>query len=227
MNIIKTGLKFNSGLTKRNKTTHIVLHHASAKNCTVNDVHRWHINNGWAGIGYHFFVDKNGNVFEGRPVDKVGSHCSGHNQSTIGICAEGQFETETMTVSQKMAIAELLNYVQGLYPQAVVVGHRELKATACPGKNYPLSELKNYKNLLEGENMDEIKKELAKITAELKSLKDGEKVYKTVNDVPSWYRVAVDTAIEKGALSGTGNGQLNVTEDFCRTLTVLHRLGLF
>lgn len=49
--------------------------------------------------------------------------------------------------------------------------------------------------------------------------------YKTINDVPSYYRAAVDKAVDAGALNGTGNGDLNVSEDLCRTLTVLDRLG--
>ena len=31
--------------------------------------------------------------------------------------------------------------------------------------------------------------------------------------------------MDKGALNGTGNGELNVSEDLCRTLTVLDRIG--
>ncbi len=48
--------------------------------------------------------------------------------------------------------------------------------------------------------------------------------YKTINDVPDYYRAAVDKAVKAGALNGTGDG-LNVSEDLCRTLTVLDRLG--
>ncbi len=50
--------------------------------------------------------------------------------------------------------------------------------------------------------------------------------YKTINDVPTWYADAVQKAVDKGALNGTGNGELNVSEDLCRTLTVLDRLGV-
>ena len=50
--------------------------------------------------------------------------------------------------------------------------------------------------------------------------------YKTLADVPAWYRGAVGKAVDKGALNGTGNGELNVSEDLCRTLTVLDRLGM-
>ena len=48
--------------------------------------------------------------------------------------------------------------------------------------------------------------------------------FKTLDDVPSYYRGAVDKAVKAGALNGTGDG-LNVSEDLCRTLTVLDRLG--
>lgn len=49
--------------------------------------------------------------------------------------------------------------------------------------------------------------------------------FKTLADVPEWYRDAVQKAVDKGALHGTGNSELNVSEDLCRTLTVLDRLG--
>ena len=50
------------------------------------------------------------------------------------------------------------------------------------------------------------------------------KYFKTINDVPSYYRAAVDKCVKSGALQG-GDGALNVSEDLCRTLTVLDRMG--
>lgn len=49
--------------------------------------------------------------------------------------------------------------------------------------------------------------------------------YKTLKDVPSWYRPSIQKVVDKGALKGDQNGVLNVSEDLCRTLTVLDRLG--
>ena len=49
--------------------------------------------------------------------------------------------------------------------------------------------------------------------------------YKTLADVPEYYRAAVAKAVEAGALKGTGNGEINVSEDLCRTLTILDRMG--
>ena len=54
---------------------------------------------------------------------------------------------------------------------------------------------------------------------------DGMVYYRTLADVPEYYKAAVGKAVERGALNGTGGGELNVSEDLCRTLTVLDRLG--
>lgn len=48
--------------------------------------------------------------------------------------------------------------------------------------------------------------------------------YKTLNDVPSYYKDAVSKAVKAGALQGTGDG-IDVSEDLCRTLMVLDRMG--
>ncbi len=54
---------------------------------------------------------------------------------------------------------------------------------------------------------------------------DGMVYFKTLADVPEYYRGAVQKAVDKDALKGGGNGELNVSEDLCRTLTVLDRMG--
>lgn len=54
---------------------------------------------------------------------------------------------------------------------------------------------------------------------------DGMTYYRTLDEVPEYYRAAVEKLVETGALKGTSEGVLNVSEDFCRTMTVLDRLG--
>ena len=140
MNIIETNLKFNSNYTVRSeKLKAIVLHHAAA-DCTVQDVHRWHQNNGWAGIGYHFFVDKAGKIYRGRPENWIGAHTSGYNKH-IGICAEGNFESDTMTDTQRSAIVELIKYLNNKYGSLKIHRHKDLDTTACPGRNYPFDKI--------------------------------------------------------------------------------------
>ena len=144
MKIIETNLRFNANYSIRSgDPSGFVLHHAAA-NGSVYDVHSWHLARGWAGIGYHFYVRKDGSVYRGRPENWIGAHTSGHN-SKIGICAEGNFEAEQMGAAQKNAIIELLEYLYGQYGKLKVYGHRELDATACPGKNYPFNDIVNGK----------------------------------------------------------------------------------
>lgn len=52
------------------------------------------------------------------------------------------------------------------------------------------------------------------------------KYYKHIEDVPEWYRSSVEKVMATGALKGTGNGEINVSEDFCRIMTVLDRQGV-
>lgn len=142
VNIIDVGLKFREALQPRGRTDYIVLHHAEASHATVQDIHQWHLNNGWAGIGYHYYVRKDGSIYRGRPRDTIGAHVLGHNNDSIGICAEGNYEVEYMPAAQWSAILALVRELKQIYPQAKVVGHRDLMATACPGRNYPLDEIK-------------------------------------------------------------------------------------
>jgi len=148
MQIAETNLAFRSKLTRRSRTSYIVLHHAGASRCTVYDVHQWHLNRvepdgtRWLGIGYHFFVDKAGRVYRGRPQDTVGAHCPGYNANSVGICCEGNYEWEYMPPAQWKAVLELIEELKRMYPRAKVVGHRDLIPTKCPGQFFPLAELK-------------------------------------------------------------------------------------
>lgn len=137
MNIIDKNLHFNNNYqTRIGKPTGIVLHHAAASSASVETVHSWHLGNGWAGIGYHFYVRKDGKIYRGRPENWIGAHTVGKNDA-IGICAEGNFETEAMPTTQKNAIVSVLQYLYEKYGLLTVTRHKEWAATACPGKKYP------------------------------------------------------------------------------------------
>ena len=142
MAIKNANLTFKNSLTKRKKTTHIILHHAAASACSVSTVHSWHLSNGWAGIGYHFFVRKDGTVWQGRPIDKVGAHAKGANSYSIGICFEGDFTKEVMSAPQFNAGRELIAYIKKKYPTITKIAkHKDVCATACPGVNFPFAEM--------------------------------------------------------------------------------------
>lgn len=144
INIIKTKFKWNGTLSVRKATNKILTHHAAWKSCGVMKIHKAHQSNGWAGIGYHFLVRKNGKIYEGRPINTVGAHCTGENSDSIGICFEGDFTTDTMTNKQLKAGQELIAYLVKLYGLSMsdVYRHKDFMATACPGKNFPFDKLK-------------------------------------------------------------------------------------
>ena len=135
--------KWKNALSKRSKTGYIVIHHAAASEVSPDVIHSWHCGNGWAGIGYHIYIRKDGTAYEGRPINTVGAHASGFNSESIGVCFEGNFETETMPKVQKLKGIEVLNELRTMYPGAKIVGHRDLMATDCPGANFPFDEIAN------------------------------------------------------------------------------------
>lgn len=151
MQIIETNFKWNGSLSYTNKPKKIVLHHAEALICTVQQIHSWHLGNGWAGIGYHFFVRKDGTIYRGRPENAIGAHVSGANTNTLGICAEGSYMTEIMPTAQLNAIKWLIQYLDNKYGQLPIYGHREVGSSNCPGTNYPLAELKARKGIVQTE----------------------------------------------------------------------------
>ncbi|WP_251861029.1 N-acetylmuramoyl-L-alanine amidase [Clostridium sp. Marseille-Q2269] len=142
MNIINNNLNFRS-MDYGNSPNTIVLHHAEDSKCTIQDIHSWHLNNGWSGCGYHYFVRKDGSIYKGRPDNAIGAHCPGMNDHSIGICAEGAYMSETMPQAQKNAIIELGKYLKDKYGITKVGGHREYYSTDCPGTKYPLGDIKN------------------------------------------------------------------------------------
>lgn len=137
MKIIEKNYSWSGYLTKRKKTECIVLHHAAAFSCMPDDIHRIHLMNGWAGIGYHFYILKDGSIYRGRPIDMQGAHTQNYNSSSLGICFEGNFQKETMNDAQLKSGQALLRYIKGIYPNAEIKKHSDLNSTACPGKNFP------------------------------------------------------------------------------------------
>ena len=96
--ILDARLQFNS-LSGSNTGQTIVVHHALKKICTIEDIHAWHLANGWAGCGYHFFVSKSGNIYRGRPIEIKGAHCKedDKNFTSVGVCVEGCYQDFTPT----------------------------------------------------------------------------------------------------------------------------------
>ena len=141
MKINEVSYKWNGALSKRRSTFRIILHHAAASKCGAQQIHSWHLANGWVGIGYHFLVRKDGSIYRGRPEEVVGAHAGNNNYDSIGICFEGNFMTETMPDVQKRAGQELVQYLKDKYGISKVQKHSDVNATGCPGTHFPFKEV--------------------------------------------------------------------------------------
>ena len=133
------GLSFGP-LTPRTITDMIVIHHTGNPeddDLSAEEIHESHIAQGWAGIGYHYVIRKDGSIELGRPVDTVGAHAYGENSHTIGVHVCGNFNLADPTDEQIESCAILVGWLACKYGLTVnadtVVGHRDLMPTACPG----------------------------------------------------------------------------------------------
>ena len=89
----------------------------------------------WAAIGYHYLVGKDGKIYEGRPVKYQGAHVSSNNENNLGISVIGDFDKHLPNSKQLVALRAFLDDERARYNvlKQLVYGHRELKATLCPG----------------------------------------------------------------------------------------------
>ena len=127
-------LKFNEELKPRKETEYIILHPSGVKSRhTAEDIHRWHQNRGWAGIGYHYFINKEGEIYTCRPRDTVGAHAKDYNQNSIGVCFEGDFNKEKMTDAQlSLYVIEFIRFLRIAYPGSSVRFCDELDGHKTP-----------------------------------------------------------------------------------------------
>lgn len=144
MKVIEANLPRKGNFTRRSKTDEVILHHAEASSATVWDINQWHLDNGWVGIGYHYYIRKDGSIYRGRPEWAVGAHATGHNDRSIGICCEGAYMTETMPAAQLASLKALLRDIMERYGTMPIRRHRDVNSTSCPGDKFPWAEAQDY-----------------------------------------------------------------------------------
>lgn len=140
----------------RPSTEMIVIHHAGFpdgdKDSSAEEIHKFHQEvNGWAGIGYHYVIRKDGRIEQGRRPQMVGAHSYHHNKNSVGICVAGNFEVAKIKSAQMDSLKLLTAWLCQRYKlnpmkDGVIVGHRDLNDTSCPGKNLysKLDEIRRY-----------------------------------------------------------------------------------
>jgi len=145
MTVIKYANLFHPrAFSKRPSTRAIILHHA-VMNGGVKDVNQIHLNRLFNGIGYHYYIRKDGSIWAGRPLWAVGAgvrHLGYYgNSNTIHVCSEGNFEVEHMGEKQFNGVVEVVKQIRQQYSELPLLPHRSINPTACPGRLYPMDKI--------------------------------------------------------------------------------------
>lgn len=127
----------------RRNITRIIVHCSATpegRYHNAQDIHRWHKERGWAGIGYHYVLMLSGELQQGRSIHYTGAHAKGYNKNSLAICLIGGTDSnlkpkeDSFTVEQKLFLESFLIEVHAMYPNAEILGHRDLPGVskACP-----------------------------------------------------------------------------------------------
>jgi N-acetylmuramoyl-L-alanine amidase len=126
----------------RDEWEEIIFHHTATPRSSKYDVEwcrSFHVEQrGWSDIGYHLYIEHDGAISRGRPLNRIGAHCSNKNGIAIGIAvcggmlADGSYGI-TLTDEQKQAMRECVEELRRRTGKDLnVSGHRDHKSTLCP-----------------------------------------------------------------------------------------------
>lgn len=140
------------GVRSLQAITHLCIHHSAvAGTVPVEHVAQYHVQDqDWPGIGYHFYVEPNGVIYQTQRLETVSWHVSHNNDYSVGICVAGDFTYAPPPQSQIDTAAHLVAWLmQELsVPEQKILGHKEFPKndTSCPGETW-LKRM-TWKNLL-------------------------------------------------------------------------------
>jgi hypothetical protein len=130
----------------------IVIHHSATAAGGAARFDKMHRAKGWDELGYDFVIGNGTDTRDGQievgsrwPKQKWGAHAKTareqYNNYGIGICLVGNFDIDRPTKKQMESLARLCAYMMITYhiPPDHVLGHRDTKATDCPGRNMNLN----------------------------------------------------------------------------------------
>lgn len=145
---------------------YVVIHHSGTTAGSLEGIDAEHkkrkdqFGQPWLGIGYHFVIGNGRGMKDGeikptfRWQEQIhGAHSGSrvHNDNGIGVCLIGNFENQQPTTKQMTSVVNLVRQLAHQYqiPARLVIGHNTVKPTACPGKMFPLQDVrrKSYENL--------------------------------------------------------------------------------
>lgn len=155
INVIKKlpWAKSNGIMNKKTMNIVVVHHDAVDMPARYNSLSRLqqeartHIAKLYGHISYHYSIDNIGDIYQCLPETEVAYHCGNLaiNRNSLAIKFDGNMEFQKPTPAQLKSYKELMIWLTTKRPdlpkivKSSIKGHRQIKPTACPGKNlYPL-----------------------------------------------------------------------------------------
>ena len=133
----------------------IVIHHTATPSGALARINASHKGKGWDEAGYHFVVGNGTESKDGQtevgprwPKQKTGAHTASagneFNIHGIGVVMVGNFDQTRPSRKQLESTQRLVAYLMKTYkiPASHVIGHRDAKATDCPGKYTNVAEIR-------------------------------------------------------------------------------------
>lgn len=124
---------------------YIVIHCAATRPSQDIDaatIDKWHKEQGFDKIGYHYVIKRNGQIETGRKESETGAHAYGYNSKSLGICLIGGVTENDINISENNFTKEqfnsldhLLDQLQNTYLGIKIIGHNEISKKSCPGFN--------------------------------------------------------------------------------------------
>ena len=188
---------------------------------------------GGASVCVHAVAQADGTVYQLLPWEMRGGHCGGSANSThIGV--------EMTEPSAGMTYAEAAEQIAGTYHTAVelfaalckqygldpaqdgvIIGHAEGHRRGV-ASNHADPELL-WRTYDMGYTMDGFRADVAEAMAAKNTDKEDDDMirYTTIDDVPGWARGTVKEMMDAGLISGTGGGNLGLSDDMLRMLYIM------
>ena len=195
---------------------YIVMHYTANNGDTAKNNCDYYHRVGGLQASAHYFCDEHGamqSVREGDTAWHCGARAYWHpecrNANSIGIemCsrkrADGSYYIKPETVANAAALAREIMQRYGIDTDHVL-RHYDVTGKRCP--------------MPWVDDPAQWTAFLATLTPEHPNEEEDENMvkYKTIDDVPEWYRSEVQELMDAGALKGTGNGAIDISEDVVR-----------
>ncbi|MEX1004227.1 MAG: peptidoglycan recognition family protein [Acidimicrobiia bacterium] len=102
----------------------------------IRGYQRYHQDQGWPDVAYHYLIDQAGLVYEGRPVDAPGDTFTEYDPTGHFLpCLDGDFDLAPPSDESIDALVLILAWAAQTFEIGpdTLTGHRDHAATTCPG----------------------------------------------------------------------------------------------